>query len=77
MNKDIKIGLIQMSCSTDLEKNLKKTIDNIKKVANLGAQIVCTQELFKSPYFCLTADSDLFDLAEKIDEENSTIKKIL
>jgi len=31
MNKDINLGLIQMSCSTDLEKNLEKTIDNIKK----------------------------------------------
>ena len=29
MNKDIKIGLIQMSCSNDLEKNLEKTIDKI------------------------------------------------
>jgi N-carbamoylputrescine amidase len=52
MNKDITLDLIQMSCPTDLEKNIEKTIDNIKKVANLGAQIVCTQELFKSPYFC-------------------------
>ena len=34
---------------------------------------MCTQELFKSPYFCQTADSDLFDLAEKIDENNPTI----
>jgi N-carbamoylputrescine amidase len=74
MTKEVNIGLIQMSCSTDLEQNLEKTIEKIKTTARLGAHIVCTQELFKTPYFCQTADSDLFELAERLDENNSTIR---
>jgi N-carbamoylputrescine amidase len=75
MNNKVLIGLIQMSCYADIEKNLDKTVGNIKKASKLGANIVCTQELFKLQYFCQTADTDHFDIAEKIDEENSTIKK--
>lgn len=74
MTKEIKLGLIQMSCSIDLKENFDKTIDKIKQAAKEGAQIICTQELFKSTYFCQVADPGLFALAEKIDEESPTIK---
>ena len=50
MAKEIKLGLIQMSCFNDLEANFQKTIEKIQQAAASGAQIVFTQELFKSPY---------------------------
>lgn len=60
------IGLIQMSCSSDPKLNLEKAIERIRQSARDGAQIVCLQELFLSPYFCQTEDVDMFDLAETI-----------
>ncbi len=76
MDKKVKVGLIQMSCGDDLAANHEKVIDQIKTAVSQGAQIVCTQELYKSPYFCQTADTSLFALAETIDENNETIQEL-
>ena len=38
----------------------------IAEAAKGGAQMVCTQELFTTPYFCVTQDPAKFDLAEPI-----------
>src|SRR5688500_8500522 len=62
----VKVGLIQMSCDQDPDKNLKKAIARIGEAAKKGAQIVCLQELFRSQYFCQTEDIQLFKLAETI-----------
>jgi N-carbamoylputrescine amidase len=61
-----RIGLVQMSCSTDSEANLAKCCDGIRRAASRGAEIVCTQELFRSQYFCREEDARLFALAETI-----------
>ena len=60
------VGLVQMRCEPDPEMNLEKTLVAIHKAADAGAQIVCTQELFRSHYFCQRQDPALFDLAEPI-----------
>jgi len=60
------VGLVQMSCDQKAEANLKKAIAGIGDAAKRGAQIVCLQELFRSPYFCQTEDIELFKLAESI-----------
>jgi N-carbamoylputrescine amidase len=62
----VSVGLIQMSCDQDPDKNLKKAIARIGEAAKKGAQIVCLQELFRSQYFCQTEDIALFELAETI-----------
>jgi N-carbamoylputrescine amidase len=62
----IKAGLIQASCSPDPEANLQKTLALAEKAAKAGAQIICTQELFRSQYFCQTEDHEYFRLAEPI-----------
>jgi N-carbamoylputrescine amidase len=61
-----KIGLVQMSCSTDPEVNLQKAIQGIRDAASKGAEIVCLPELFRSQYFCREENAVLFDLAETI-----------
>lgn len=66
MNKEVSIGLIQLSCTDDIQSNLDKTVSAIKKAADQGAQIVCLQELFKSLYFCDEEDPSRFALAEAI-----------
>jgi N-carbamoylputrescine amidase len=60
------VGLIQMSCSLDSRENLSKAEDRIREAASRGAQIICTQELFRSQYFCREENADLFELAEPI-----------
>ena len=62
----VRIGLIQMSCAADPEKNLKKAVAQVKVAAAEGARIVCLQELFRTPYFCRVEDPKNFDLAETI-----------
>jgi N-carbamoylputrescine amidase len=62
----IHIGLIQSACSANPETNLKKTLALAERAARQGAQIICTQELFRSPYFCQSEDYKNFWLAENI-----------
>jgi len=63
---EVQVGLIQMSCEAEVDKNLEKALANIESVAREGAQIVCLQELFSSRYFCQTNDPKYFDLALSI-----------
>jgi N-carbamoylputrescine amidase len=62
----VKVGLVQMSCTAEKDKNLTKAIDKIREAAAKGAQIVCLQELFTSLYFCDEENHDNFSLAESI-----------
>ncbi len=64
--KNINIGLIQMSCTGNVQENIDKTIIKIRKVAAKGAQIICLQELFSSLYFCDVEDHENFKLGEAI-----------
>ncbi|MGD2147756.1 MAG: carbon-nitrogen hydrolase [Anaerolineae bacterium] len=66
MGNVIKLALIQMTCGDSVGENAELAIGQIREAAASGAQIVCTQELFKSRYFCQTEDRAHFDLAEEI-----------
>jgi N-carbamoylputrescine amidase len=63
---NVKVGLVQMTCTADKEQNLQKAISKVREAAVQGAQIVCLQELFTSLYFCDVEDYDNFKLAEAI-----------
>jgi N-carbamoylputrescine amidase len=63
---EYRLGLIQMRCEVDPDANLDKVVARIRQAAGQGAQIICLQELFRSPYFCQRQDPRLFDLAEPI-----------
>src|SRR6516164_10150771 len=67
----IKVAGIQMSCSANKEANLNKAVERIKEAASRGAQIICTQELFTSLYFCDEENYDNFKLAESIPGETT------
>jgi len=66
VSEKITLGLIQMKAGKDPKSNLAKTADKIRTAAHKGAQIICLQELFMSPYFPQSEDTKLFDLAEPI-----------
>ncbi len=60
------VGLIQMRCALERAANLELAVRRIEEAAAAGAQIVCLQELFLTPYFCQREETGLFDLAEEI-----------
>ncbi len=62
----VKLGLLQHACSSDPRANLAKTLAFAERAAKQGAQIICTQELFRSQYFCQNEDHENFKLAEPI-----------
>src|SRR5512144_123150 len=62
----VKVGLIQTACSPDAQKNFQKTLAAAERAAKQGAKIICTQELFRSQYFCQSENYDYFKLAEPI-----------
>jgi N-carbamoylputrescine amidase len=62
----VTLGLIQTSCSANPAENLRKTLAQVERCAKAGAQIISTQELFRSQYFCQNEDHANFQLAESI-----------
>ncbi|WAC09531.1 carbon-nitrogen hydrolase [Dyadobacter pollutisoli] len=66
MTKKVNIGLVQMSCTDDVDANFQKAVVKIREAAQKGANVICLQELFKSLYFCDVEDHGNFALAEVI-----------
>ncbi len=62
----VNIGFTQMRCVEDVATNRKHQAGLIEAAARKGAQIVCTQEMFTSQYFCQIEDHRFFQLAETI-----------
>lgn len=62
----VTLGLLQHACSASPAANLKKTLALAEQAAKKGANIICTQELFRSQYFCQNEDHENFKLAESI-----------
>ena len=62
----MKVGLIQQSCSDNIEQNKSKLAGNIADVAGKSAELVVLQELHNTPYFCQVEDVDNCNLAEPI-----------
>jgi N-carbamoylputrescine amidase len=62
----VRIGLMQTACSVNPAVNLKKTLAAAEQAVRQGARIICTQELFRSQYFCQEEDHRFFRLAERV-----------
>src|SRR5258706_4120926 len=65
-NRIVPVGLTQMACTVDPEENLGRQLRLVEDAATKGAKIICTQELFRSLYFCQLEDHRFFQLAETI-----------
>lgn len=66
MPRVTRLGLLQNRDHGSRQANLRETVAAIKAAAAEGAQVVVTQELFLTPYFCVVQDTACFDLAESI-----------
>jgi N-carbamoylputrescine amidase len=62
----VRIALLQGRAEASAEAALAWTEARIAEAARGGARIVCTQELFATPYFCRVQDASFFDLAESV-----------
>ncbi len=62
----VKVGLTQMACGSNANANLTRQLALAGRAAANGAEIICTQELFRSQYFCQSEDHGCFALAETI-----------
>lgn len=67
--KNLKVGLIQLSKTADVENNRRRLADEIRRVAAKGAQLIANQELHDSLYFCQTENVDNCNLAVELDSE--------
>ena len=68
----VTLGLLQHACSAHPDANLKQTLALARQAARRGAKIICTQELFRSQYFCQSENHDYFKLAEPIPGPSTT-----
>ena len=62
----VNLGLVQTACSANPKENLARQLKLVERAARNGAQIITTQELFRSQYFCQSEDHENFKLAESI-----------
>jgi predicted amidohydrolase len=61
------LGLVQMSMTDSVERNLEKATGMIAEAVAKGAKIVVLPELFAGPYFCIREkDTAAFALAQPI-----------
>lgn len=66
MKKSLKIGIVQLAITENVEQNKEKLQNAIATCAKQGAELVVLQELHNTPYFCQTETVSNFDFAETI-----------
>jgi N-carbamoylputrescine amidase len=63
----VRVGIVQLPASDVREENLERTVQALRQAKAEGAELVCLEELFATPYFCQVEDAARFDLAEPVD----------
>lgn len=67
MARTLNVAIAQHAAGdTEKELNLARSLKGIEQAAGQGAQLVLLPELHATPYFCKTAEAELFELAEPI-----------
>ena len=69
---EVRVGLVQMTCSSDPQQNLDRSITRIREAASEGAQVICLQEVFNTQYPCQAEEHSRFELAEPIPGPTTT-----
>ena len=62
----MKVGMVQQSNTADIASNIEKLQKNIRLAVSQGAELVVLQELHNGLYFCQTANTECFDMAEPV-----------
>ena len=68
MTREVTVAATQSACTWDIPANLDTAERLVREAAARGAQLVLLQELFATPYFCITQEARHFDLAAPVDD---------
>lgn len=73
MVRNVKVAATQMSCTKDVDANIRKAEKLVRTAAEQGAKIILLQELFETPYFCQKEKAAYYQYATEL-EENKAIR---
>ncbi|MFO7292566.1 MAG: nitrilase-related carbon-nitrogen hydrolase [Actinomycetes bacterium] len=62
----VRAAILQAEWTGDKESMIDKHVKYAEQAANEGAQVMCFQEIFNTPYFCQVQENEHFDSAEPI-----------
>jgi N-carbamoylputrescine amidase len=65
--REVTVAVTQFACTWDLPANLDRAEALVRRAAGAGAEVILLQELFATPYFCITEDPRHFALAAPIE----------
>lgn len=71
--RSVTVAAIQMRCEKEVDKNLKKAEQMVRKAAAAGANIILLPELFEREYFCQQRRYDFYRFAKSA-EENDAVR---
>ena len=77
MARNVRLALVQMKDAKSRDAAIDAATTWIQQAAKQGAQIICLQELFNSPYPCQSEDHRNFDYAEPFDGPSATALRAL
>ncbi len=72
MTRIVRGALLQCAYAGDKQTTIDRHVDYVKQAARQGAQIMCLQELFYSPYFCQVQDVKHYSWAEHVPDGPTT-----
>jgi len=62
--RHVTVAATQFACSWDLPANADRAEALVRNAAGQGAQVILIQELFATPYFCITQRAEYLALAQ-------------
>lgn len=72
--RPVTVAATQFACSWDLAANLDRAEALVREAARSGAQVILTQELFETPYFCIEQDTRHLRLATSL-HDNAAVRR--
>jgi len=76
MSDIVRAALVQSEWTGDKASMVDKNVDLARQAAENGAQVLCFQEIFNTPYFCNVQDSKHYDDAEEI-PDGPTVQRMI
>jgi N-carbamoylputrescine amidase len=68
MTRTLKLGIVQMGMTDQLETNVSKAISMVREAASRGAGLILLPELFENLYWCQTQRESYFALAHSVED---------
>ena len=72
MTRIVRSALLQCAYTGDKQTMIDKHVNYVEQAASQGAQVMCFQELFYSPYFCQVQDVVHYSWSESVPDGSTT-----